>query len=256
MISNVSTELFRPVTTRSAVDDAVDQVLDRLREGTINEGDILPSERALAPALDVSRRTVRAATKVLVDLGLVEVIPGPAGGVKVISIWVPNMRGPTPQELQPDEIFSALEARRTLEPRLAQLAGVRGTDAHFAAMRRTIDLQWEHRGEQDKVGQMDTRFHRLMWRAAGNETLEAAIKVIHRRLAIATDAMVDIPIDTEASIELHEQTLAALTRGDPDGIAKATDQHLTFLEHICESALGRRRIREEPAFLRSSATQS
>jgi GntR family transcriptional regulator, transcriptional repressor for pyruvate dehydrogenase complex len=248
-------DLFHQVTTRSTVRNVVDQILDRLKAGMINEGEFLPSERNLAEVMGVSRRTVRAAVKVLVDLGLVEVLPGSAGGVKVISIWVPDRVGdPSPAELAADQIFSVLEARRTLEPRIAQLAAARGTDEHFAAMQRTIDLQWEHRDERDKVSQMNTRFHRLMWRAAGNETLEAAIQLVYRRLNIAFDMTLRTPADTGASIELHERTLAALTRGDPTEIDQVMDEHLAYLEDICESVLGRRRVREEPEFLRSPAS--
>jgi GntR family transcriptional regulator, transcriptional repressor for pyruvate dehydrogenase complex len=253
MTPTTKAELFRPVTTRSTVRNVVDQILDRLKAGVIDEGDFLPSERSLAATMGVSRRTVRAAIKVLAGLGLVEVLPGSAGGVKVISIWVPDNLGDLrPEEPRADEIFSVLEGRRTLEPRIAQLAAVRGTDEHFEAMQRTIDLQWEHRNEREKVSQMNTRFHRLMWRAAGNESLDAAIKVIFRQLGIALDMTILNPDDTGASIKLHERTLAALRGGDPTEIDAAMDEHLSFLEEICESVLGRRRLREHPDFLKSN----
>jgi GntR family transcriptional repressor for pyruvate dehydrogenase complex len=253
MSPTVRADLFQPVTTRSTVRNVVDQLLDRLKAGVIDEGDFLPSERTLAATMGVSRRTIRAAVKVLMDLGLVEVLPGSAGGVKVVSIWVPDDLADSDAELQAGEIFSVLEARRTLEPRLAQLAASRGTDEHFAAMQQTIDLQWEHRGEREKVSQMNSRFHRMMWRAAGNATLEAAIKLVYRELAIAFDMTVRTPSDTGLSIELHERTLTALTRGDPAEIDEVMDEHLAYLEDICESVLGRRRVREEPDFLKSRA---
>jgi GntR family transcriptional regulator, transcriptional repressor for pyruvate dehydrogenase complex len=254
MSQSAPAELFEPVTTRSTVRNVVDQILDRLKAGVIDEGAFLPSERTLAATMGVSRRTIRAAVKVLVDLGLVEVLPGSAGGVKVVSIWVPDDAADSePAELAADEIFSVLEARRTLEPRIAQLAAARGTDEHFAAMQRTIDLQWAHREDREKVSQMNTRFHRLMWRAAGNQTLEAAIKLVYRRLAIAFDMTIRTPSDTGLSIELHERTLAALTRGDAVEIDEMMDEHLAYLEDICESVLGRRRVRDEPDFVRSRA---
>ncbi len=253
MSENGQPDLFHPVKTRSTVRDVVEQILDRVKAGIIDEGDFLPSERTLAAMMGVSRRTIRAAIKVLADLGLVEVLPGSAGGVRVISIWVPDDLGERdPAEPSADEIFSVLEARRTLEPRIAQLAAARGSDEHFAAMQRTIDLQWEHRDVRDKVSQMNTRFHHLLWRAAGNESLEAAIKAVYRRMPIALDMTIRTPADTGTSIELHERTLAALTAGDPAAVDAAMDEHLAYLEDICESVLGRRRVREEPDFLRPS----
>lgn len=254
MSRGVRAELFEPVTTRSTVRNVVDQIVDKLKAGLIDEGDFLPSERTLAEAMGVSRRTIREAIRVLVDAGLVEVLPGSAGGIRVVSIWVSSDLGePFPATAQADEIFSVLEARRTLEPRIAQLAGARGTDEHFDAMRQSIELQWRHRDDRRKVSQMNARFHRLMWRAADNETLEAMIKLVYRRLAVAFDMTVRNPTDTGASIDLHERTLEALMRGDAAEIAEAMDEHLAYLENICESVLGRRRVREVPDFLQSRA---
>jgi len=254
MSRSVRADLFEPVTTRSTVRNVVDQIVDKLRAGLIDEGEFLPSERTLAEVMGVSRRTIREAIRVLVEAGLVEVLPGSAGGIRVVSIWVSSdLTEPFPIASQADEIFSVLEARRTLEPRIAQLAGARGTDEHFDAMRQSIELQYKHRDDRAKVIEMNARFHRLMWRGAANKTLEATIKLVYRRLAVAFDMTVRNPSDTGASIDLHERTLEALMRGDSTEIAEAMDEHLAYLEGICESVLGRRRVREAPDFLQSQA---
>jgi DNA-binding FadR family transcriptional regulator len=145
-----------------------------------------------------------------------------------------------------------LEARRTLEPRIAELAAVRGTDAHFDAMQQSIALQSAHSDDRRKVSQMNAVFHRMMWRAAQNETLENAMKLIYNELDLALDMTVRTPDDTDRSIELHVQTLAALKRGDAAEIAEIMDEHMSYLEAICESVLGRRRVRTTPDFLQST----
>ena len=253
MAKRARTELFRPVTTRSTVRNVVDQIVESLRAELISEGEFLPSERTLAQTMGVSRRTIREAIRLLTEAGIVEVLPGSAGGIRVISIWVPPELGDdaSPATPQADRIFEVLEARRTLEPRVAQLAGARGNDEHFEAMQRSIDLQWKHQKDRRKVSQMNSRFHRLMWRAAGNETLESAMKLIYRDLDVGFDMTIRTPSDTKSSIQLHERTLEALRRGDPDEIADVMDEHLAYLESICESVLGRRRVRGMPDFLES-----
>jgi GntR family transcriptional regulator, transcriptional repressor for pyruvate dehydrogenase complex len=250
MANRVPADMFVPVTTRSTVQNVVEQIVDKLRAGRIDEDQFLPSERTLAEVMGVSRRTIRDAIRVLADAGVVEVVPGSAGGVRVVSIWIPTGLGDT-AAIAPraDRIFEVLEARRTLEPRIAQLAGARGTDEHFEAMQRSIDLQWEHRDNRRKIAEMNVRFHRLMWRAAGNGTLEAAIKLVYRHLEAGFDMTIRTPDDTAISIQLHERTLAALRRGNSAEIEAVMDEHLAYLEGICESVLGRRRIRTMPDFL-------
>jgi DNA-binding FadR family transcriptional regulator len=257
--SRVAADQFRAVTTRSTVKNVVDQIIDCLRDGSLEEGEFLPSERTLAEVMTVSRRTIREAVRLLASAGVVEVLPGSAGGIRITSIWVPDeLSNPPATALAADEMFAVLEARRTLEPRVAQLAGARGTDEDFNAMHRTIDLQWQHRDDRSKISQLNAQFHRTMWRAARNETLEAAMKVIFRQLELGLDMSVRTPHDTTESIKIHERTIEALMRGNSDDITVAMDEHMSYLETISESVLGRRRIRAVPEFLqpREPRTQS
>ena len=249
-ISRIHPEQFSAVTTRSTVRNVVDQIVDRMRDGTLEEGEFLPSERTLAEVMSVSRRTIREAVRALVNAGVVEVLPGSAGGIRITSIWVPDeLTISSSTALAADQVFAVLEARRTLEPRIAELAGARGTDADFTSMQRTIELQKQHRDDRSKVIQLNARFHRTMWRAARNETLEAAMKVIFRQLEFGLDMSVRTPGDTTESIEIHERTLQALMRGNTKDIAAVMDEHMSYLETISESVLGRRRLRSIPDFL-------
>jgi DNA-binding FadR family transcriptional regulator len=249
-MSRLTPDLFEPVRTARTVENVMEQILDRLRGGLLAEGDFLPSERTLADAMAVSRRTIRAAVRALVDAGVVEVLSGSSGGIRIRSIWLPEELALQSAALRADEIFEILEARRTLEPRMAQLAAARGQDDHFGAMRRSIELQWQHRDDRSRVIQMNALFHRSMWRAAANEPLEHAMKLIYRKLEIALDMTVRTPDDTVRSIEIHERTLTALMRGDPDEVDAVMDEHMSYLEEISESVLGRRRLRPLPEFLR------
>ena len=83
--------------------------------------------------MEVSRRTIRQAIGVLADAGVLSVQPGPSGGIRVRSIWLPAEITEQGVPLSPDGVIEVLEARRTIEPRVAQLAALRATDADFAA---------------------------------------------------------------------------------------------------------------------------
>jgi GntR family transcriptional regulator, transcriptional repressor for pyruvate dehydrogenase complex len=245
-------ELFAPVRTRRTFENVIEQIVDSIRSGGLREGDLLPPERELAAKLEVSRPTVREAIKALADAGVVEVRPGPRGGTTVISMWIPDGLVRERVELRADEIFEVLEARRALEPRIAQLAAVRATDVHFEAMHESIELQWRHQADSRKVIQTDLLFHHLMWQAAGNPTLEGLLKSLYRRLEVARDMAVRTEIDSRAAIEINERTLTALMRDDEDEVERVMDEHMSYLERICEDALGRKRIRLLPSFLRGA----
>jgi GntR family transcriptional regulator, transcriptional repressor for pyruvate dehydrogenase complex len=243
-------ELFAPVRTRKSFEDVLQQIVDRIRSGQLREGDDLPGERRLAAIMEVSRPTVRLAIAALANAGVVEVRPGRAGGIRVNSMWIPDGLVNTTTELRVDETFELLEARRALEPRVAQLAALRGTDEHFAAMRHSIELQAAHAAEdRRKAIQAEMLFHRLLWQAAGNRTLEDMLRRLFDQLEVVFDMGLRTSTDQTAAVGIHERTLAAVMRGDPEEVEIAMNEHMSHLEQIAEDAFGRKRIRQVPAFL-------
>jgi DNA-binding FadR family transcriptional regulator len=248
----VDARLFTPIRTRRTVEDAVGQILDRIRAGELQEGDRLPGERALAAAMDISRPTVRLAIATLADAGVVEVIPGRAGGIRIASHWIPeNLSERT--ALSADELFEGLEARRMLEPRVAELAALRATDADFAAMERMIDLLRSCQDDHPKAIQADVRFHRAMWRAARNPTLEQMLVTLFGRIEVAFDMASRTTPDKVHAVEIQARTLAALKRADPAEIEAVMDEHLAVLETICEDVFERKAFRDLPPHLRGTA---
>jgi GntR family transcriptional regulator, transcriptional repressor for pyruvate dehydrogenase complex len=251
----VSPELLTPIQTESAVQAVVDQIIDHIRAGRIAKGALLPGERQLAVAMKVSRRTIRDAIEVLQDAGVVTVAPGPAGGTSIASIWIPDSLSNDAPFTSAGEVFQALEARRVIEPRVAQLAALRGTDEDFEIMRQTIELQMTHQHDKWKARQGNAIFHRQLWRASRNPELEAAMRSIYRRLSPAFIAALDQDESSESecvAIDLHRETLEAIMSGRTDLTEEVMDRHLAYLERRCEQAFGRARIPDIPGFLVAS----
>src|SRR5699024_9359456 len=68
---------FKPIKKRKRVYEyIIDQIKIAIEEGRVKPGDKLPSERALAEKLDVSRTSVKEAITVLESSGIVTVRPG------------------------------------------------------------------------------------------------------------------------------------------------------------------------------------
>jgi GntR family transcriptional regulator, transcriptional repressor for pyruvate dehydrogenase complex len=244
-------DLFAPIKTERTVDAVVSQILDLIQAGRLAARSLLPGERRLAEAMGVSRRTVRDAIEILEDAGVLAVEPGSAGGARVASIWIPESLSAGHEELDAEEVFSALEARRVVEPRVTQLAAVRGLTRDFEAMAETIALQDAHRNDSWQVTQGNIIFHRLIWRASRNPDLELAMRSIYRRLSgplyyVLRDESIESTLE---SIELHRETLDAMRRGNLDVVDEVMDRHLRYLEDRCERTYGRPRLPQVPGFL-------
>jgi len=247
---------FSPVRTRSVASDVVGQIVERLRSGELKVGDVLPGERVLAAQMDVSRPTVGGAMARLADAGILRRRPGRQGNAEIISIWVPDQlieRAAAVGELEADDIFRVLEARKALEPRIAQLAAFRATDEDFAELQGSIDLLAAHSDDISWCEQAELLFHRIMWRTARNSSLQAMMLGLETELAPIHDMMLRTPEDYAAGIELHTATLSALKRGDPAEIENEMYRHLGHFEAIVADVLQRTPHRQTPPFLLAGA---
>ncbi len=229
---------LHPVRARSVVDDIVQQLLELIRGGALQEGDRLPGERELAERMHVARASVRAAVAHLVANGVVVSEPG-RRGTTVTTSWVPD-------ELQPagppdaDRFRALLEARRVLEPALARLAAQRTDHKGLEQLENAVAEQRRLGDDRPRAVQAEGRFHRLMWRLADNPALERAMLDVYVELEAALDMAMRTDADTQRSLAAHELTLKALRTGDPRQVDEAMDAHLALMEEIYAETTGRR----------------
>jgi DNA-binding FadR family transcriptional regulator len=253
--------VFSPVQTRRTFEEAVEQIAEKIKLGELRVGDRLPSERALAEQMQISRPTLREAVKVLQDSGLVAVRRGSGGGMFVATELVPPELLATRRDMRIGEVAQVLEARRLLEPRVAQLAAAHAGEQDFAAMQKTIERQRELVGpdflkHEDLFLQLDMAFHLAVARATGNSTVVSLMRSLLGKLEVARDMAMHAPTVPEWTIDIHERTLEAIRAADFDLIDEVMDEHLAQLEQMWERETGRGLIRPLPDFLQPVAERS
>jgi GntR family transcriptional regulator, transcriptional repressor for pyruvate dehydrogenase complex len=238
------------ISGRATHHDVIAQLTSAIQLGTLRFGDRLPSERTLAEQFGVSRATVRKATQVLADAAVLEVRSGrgPNSGIYVRSDVMPANLTASAHELPLAEIAGVLEARRVLEPRVAQLAGFLATPDDLGELDRIIEAQRDAASDTMGVRELDASFHLAIARATHNATLVALMQTLQQRLTLARHPL---PLADEArlTIEIHERTAHAIATRDPDLIELTMLEHLGILEEAWRHQTGREVIRRAPAFL-------
>jgi GntR family transcriptional regulator, transcriptional repressor for pyruvate dehydrogenase complex len=253
---------FEPVATRRTFEGAVEQIAEKIKAGDFHTGDRLPSERELAAQMRISRPTLREAIKTLTEAGVLEVRRGQAGGIFVASELVPRELVRSRQEIRFSEVAGVLEARRLIEPRVAQLAAVHAAEDDFAVMAATIERQRELAASEDFLRhedlflQLDLKFHLAMARGTRNSTIVAFMRQLLRALEIARDMAMHAPLVPDWTIEIHERTLASVRSADFALIDQVMDEHLAQMEQIWERETGRGLVRPLPDFLQPVAERS
>jgi GntR family transcriptional repressor for pyruvate dehydrogenase complex len=244
--------MFRPIRRHLTFQQAVNQIAEAVANGTLRPGQPLPGERMLAAEMDVSRRTIREAIKILAEAGIVEVVAGPGGGMFVRSEIVPADLT-FHVETHVSEVSDVLEARRLIEPRVAQLAGVYAEREDFEELDRIAKLQRESAHDREHYLALEVRFHLTLARVTRNRVLYETMKNIFGRAMIAFDMGLQTGPGTEYPLDIHQRTIDALRTRDPDAVEAIMDEHLRYSEDAWEAQGGRLRFRALPTILMRDA---
>jgi GntR family transcriptional repressor for pyruvate dehydrogenase complex len=160
----------------------VDQIRRLIETGVLAAGDKLPTERALAEELGVSRSSMREALTALEVLGIIDSRPGSGN---YISKQLPGEFADLEfvgliAEGGTNEI---LETRSLFEPGVATLAAERRTMADLAAMRSCIDEMEKLIAAGADSWEPDWGFHRSVGAACQNPMILAVCELLTQRMA-------------------------------------------------------------------------
>ena len=242
---------FQPVQLVRPCEVVAYRITEALSAGDVRVGERLPSEQDLSAQLGVGRPTLREAIKLLVQAGIVQVVPGSSGGIFVISEQIPSdLTGVPLLDIPLDELENTLEARRLFEPHIARLAAMYATPADFERMRSAVDLSTDtvkrFRGRKinaegaQLMTLASTRFNIAVARATQNPMLVKMMDVMLRRIELVRlIALRELP-DISVSTQTLASSLAAIESGDPQQIDQATADRIGVLEAAWERATGKR----------------
>lgn len=214
--------LLRPLDAPPAYAAVVERVRRAVALGVLLPGDRLPSERALAEGLGVSRVTVREALRVLQGERLLITKRGNGGTVVAPTVL---RAGDDPDGVdygrRLDDVF---ELRLAVESMAARLAAERGRpedldalDACQRALQSSTDVHTFRRA--------DSEFHLAVARMSGNSMLSQVIEDA-RAAAFSRLDRQDFAVLHETSIRGHATVIEAIRDRDGDAAAAAMVAHL------------------------------
>ncbi|MGH9106681.1 MAG: FadR/GntR family transcriptional regulator [Acidimicrobiales bacterium] len=200
-----------------------------IRDAGLKPGDRFPTERELAEQLAVSRTSVRQAIVSLQVQGLVDVRHGD-------GMYVRRLDGllEPPAELleRRRRLPEILEARDTLECRLAALAAERRTAEDLAAIYRGLDQMQEEIARGDLGTDGDAIFHHAVTMAAKNEVLVHLMSVIQEPITESRFESLSEPGRPRRSLAAHRRIADAIQLGDARAAAHAMHRHIKLVSDV------------------------
>ncbi len=230
---------MQPIRATRTFEAAIEHLTEAIERARLREGDRLPSEGELAVALGISKPTLRQALRVLELSGLLTVKRGKGGGIVVVSDLVPAVAISSAVALEEDAAIEVLRARRVLERAVALEAARAATAPDLAELERTIVLLERHLGDRPSVFRLDAMFHRALWRACHNATIQNAMRGVARGLAPIRDAYPGGLERDLQTLDVHRRQLDAMRHGDAEALDGVLDEHFRLLEDAFAEGIGR-----------------
>lgn len=193
-----------------------DGVYRTLRQQIVTGG-LLPGdalyESNLSTELSVSRTPIREAFRRLEQEGLIEIEP---------------RRGARVTQVSREDVFSAFEIRKWLEPSIFAKAAVTMTDEQIAVLREVVDGMPDSPATKKEISaavRADLQFHEIVANSVDNKyvsLLFSSLLVVTRRATHFTPPVRRF----RRSREEHSMIVDALEAHDPEAAARAARRHM------------------------------
>ena len=207
----------------------MEQILGYVESEQLGPGDRLPAERDLADQLGVSRATLAQALVALEVLGVIDV----QHGTGAVLVYRPSMAALL-RKLRDHQnrLPEIVEARSTLEVKLASLAAERRTAEDLAAIDEALEVMAGEIARGDRGVHGDELFHQAITAAAHSSVLAQMMGFIGEMILETRIESLGQPGRPEVSLAAHRGITEAIRAGDPDAAAAAMGGHIAVVSDV------------------------
>lgn len=219
--------MLNPIKNTKIYEKVMEQIKQLVKEGKLNRGDKLPSERDLSDQLQVSRTSVREALRALETLGLVEARHGEGNFIndnlensllEPLSI-VFLLLGSKSEEI--------LELRKILEPETAAIAAKNITSAQIAELKKLAD-ELNNTESVETSAFLDKQFHYKIAEASGNLLISTIMFSLSSLIEEYIENSQIHTFNKDLVKVHHEEICRALETHDCTAASEAVKKHLEF----------------------------
>ncbi|MGY4098813.1 FadR/GntR family transcriptional regulator [Nocardia sp. R16R-3T] len=225
---------WEPVRRVRTHEQVLDQIQQKIFDGTLRAGEKLPSERELVMMLGVSRTSVREALRALEVMGIIEsrTGSGQSAGSIVTDKSTPALTNLLRLHLALANIKLAdlVETRVQLERSAASAAAAVRTEEDIDRLSRLVESMRTANSGYPEFNELDTEFHVTIARVSGNALAADLMQVlrgaVEREMAEAFAKFDDWRAVANALVDEHEAILRAIKRGDSEAAADLVAAHI------------------------------
>lgn len=201
-----------------------------IRQGVLQHGARLPSERSLADQFKVSRSSVREAIRSLELQGLVVSRRGAGTFINTENLESVVALIATTLSSGSETLQEIFEVRHLLEPQIVAVAAKRASPEEIEQLEDILEDQQRQISRGQTGVDADTAFHFALASATHNSALVKVVSAVEDILRLSRDYSLQEPGRPQRSLASHRQILNMVKDRDSDGAKQAMEHHLTSVE--------------------------
>lgn len=209
------------------------RILDRIISANLTEGSIVGTEAELLLQFNVSRPTLRESLRILEAQGVLELRPGPKGGIIVTMPGMDVLAHGLSVYLRLHKVpfIAVLKAREAIEPALAAAAATDRTEEELEKLQESVDRIRTVETEQEFFEE-NRQFHSLVAQAGRNEVMKIFWTTISI-LASGEQHGVKYTLANQRHVaDAHQAIVDAIRDQDPRLAAERMGAHVQELEQL------------------------
>jgi len=234
---------------RESLNEQVANKIERLmKNGSLQAGNRIPSERILSEQLHVSRPVIREATKILSARGLVSIKPGSGIYVRQPDVQDASnsLRRLFYQREKVETFHQLFEIRFVLEIEIAGLAALRARPENIKELQGCVEKMKACVDQATLFTTNDLNFHLAVAKATQNELFPILFHPIMDLLLDFRKAanFFDKNSSVEGAITHHNKILRKIINKDKEGAQKEMRKHLLQAQRLFERATIHKRVNQ------------
>jgi DNA-binding FadR family transcriptional regulator len=232
--------MFPTVGTKNRlVDRVVEAIQERITQGVLLPGAMLPPERELCDQLGVSRTALREAVRMLASKGLLETRPGVGTIVRQLnsnhvleplSILVQTSNG----GITLDHLH---EVRKILEVENARQAAEKATPEDIQRIQALVEQMEAAQEDGAQFTLLDTEYHRLIAEMTHNPLLVLLLDTIRDLMSSVREKVWQYPNFTRVILPDHRHIARLIAAHRSSEAARTMQEHLDHARAIQHSVL-------------------
>ena len=198
--------------TLSLEEQVFDTLENEILQGILPKGKTV-TENEISSRLGVSRTPVRGALRRLAEEGLIEIAPNKRATIIGVSI---------------EDLIDAYSIRMRLEGLSSRLAAERMSAEDKKRLTEFVELSeyYLSRKDTEHLKELDTEFHRMIYRASDNRMLCRVLSELHRNVTRYRKLSLGTPGRLESSVGEHREILNAILASDAALADELTSRHI------------------------------